>query len=218
MKQKPEDYLYSSYRSYIGGHPESIVSPDAVLEMLTVKRSQALGRYRHFVESVMGGKMPNPLQGLCGGVILGSKRFIKDALDRVKHERLQNPAVSHSKALRSTLGIEKIISACCEYFGVTREEITHSRRSQSRKACIYPIKKHMCATNRETAEPFRTLSYLAVSKISGNVSKQLAVDKELGEEIERLEVNFSFFKPLALKRDGKRPFRNSCARLVNTKL
>ena len=66
--------------------------------------------------------------------------------------------------------IEEIIPACCEYFGVTREEITHSRRSQSRKACIYPIRKHTCATNRETAESFGTLSYSAVAKISGNVS------------------------------------------------
>jgi REP element-mobilizing transposase RayT len=31
---------------------------------------------------------------------------------------------------------EEIIPACCEYFGVTREEIIHSRRSQSREACI----------------------------------------------------------------------------------
>lgn len=42
---------------------------------------------------------------------------------------------------------------------------------------------------------FGTLSYSAVAKISGSVSKQLAVDKELREEIKRLQVNFSFFKP-----------------------
>ena len=79
-------------------------------------------------------------------------------------------------------------------YHVTWEEITQSRRSRSRKACIYLIKKHTCATNRETAESFGTLSYSAVAKISGNVSKQLAVDKELREEIKRLQVNFSFFK------------------------
>ena len=195
MTQRPEEYHYSSYRSFITGRPESIVSPDTILGMLAVRRSAAPDRYRHFVESVIGDEMKNPLQGVYGGVILGSKRFIKDALDRVKYERVQNPAISHSKALRSTLGVEEIILACREHFGVTREEITNGRRSQSRKTCIYLIKKHTCATNPEIAESFGTLTYSAVAKICGSVSKQLAVDKKLGEEIKRMEVTFSFFKP-----------------------
>ena len=195
MTQKPEEYLYSSYRSYITGRPESIVNPDTVLRMLTPGRREAPDRYRHFVESVIGEKIASPLQGVYGGVILGSKRFIKDALDRVKYERVQSPAVSHSKAFRSTLGLEEIIAACREYFGVTREEIVRTRRSQSRKACVYLIKKHTCATNLEIAESFGTLTYSAVAKIDASVSKQLAVDKELREEIERLEVKYSFFKP-----------------------
>ncbi|SPF44949.1 hypothetical protein SBDP1_520004 [Syntrophobacter sp. SbD1] len=138
--------------------------------------------------------MADPLQKVYGGVILGSKRFIKDALDRVKYEQIESPAVSHSKIFRSTLGIEEIISACCEYFRVTLEEIAHSRRGQSRKACIYLIKKHTCATNREIAESFGTLTYSAVAKINGSVSKQLAVDKGFREEIKRLEVKYSYFK------------------------
>jgi putative transposase len=99
MTQKPEDYPYSSYRSYITGDRESIVSPDTVLRMLTPRRREAPGRYRNFVESVLGEEIANPLQKVYGGVILGSKRFIKDALDKVKYERIQSPAVSHSRAL-----------------------------------------------------------------------------------------------------------------------
>lgn len=61
MTRKPEDYPYSSYRSYITGHPESVVSPDTILGMLSAGRSEAPGRYRHFVESVMGEKIASPL-------------------------------------------------------------------------------------------------------------------------------------------------------------
>jgi hypothetical protein len=39
------------------------------------------------------------------------------------------------------------------------------------------------------------LTYSAVAKINGSVSKQLAVNKESGEEIRRLEVEYSYFKP-----------------------
>ncbi|SPF44950.1 transposase (fragment) [Syntrophobacter sp. SbD1] len=38
MTQKPEDYPYSSYRSYVGDAAESIVNPDSVLRMLTPRR------------------------------------------------------------------------------------------------------------------------------------------------------------------------------------
>ncbi len=209
MAQKPEDCPYSSYRSYTGGRPECIVSPDSVLRMLTARMREAPGRYRNFVESVMGEEMANPLRKVYGGVILGSKRFIKDALDRVKYERIQSPAVSHSKALLLTLGIEEIISACCEHFGAAREEITYSRRSQSRKTCIYLIKKHTSAKNREIAESFGTLTYSAVAKINGSMMKQLAADKELREEIKRLEANFSFFKLFCFTETGQYTLQQS---------
>jgi REP element-mobilizing transposase RayT len=194
MAQKPEEYFYSSYRSYVTGHSESIVSTDTILGMLAVKKREAPVRYLNFVESAMGEEMPNPLQKVYGGMILGSKRFIRDALARVDFERVETPEVCRGKALRCTFGIEEIISACCEHYGLTREEIMCSRRSESRKACVYLIKRHTCATNREVAELFGTLSYSAVAKISQSVSKQLVVDNELGEQIKRLQAKYSLFK------------------------
>ncbi len=194
MTQKPEEYFYSSYRSYITGQPESIVTPDTIVGMLSVKGSEAPGRYRNFVESAMGQELANPLRKVYGGVILGSNSFIRDALKRVQLERVQAPDVSRGKALRSSLGIEEIISACCEHFCVTREEIIRSRRSQFRKACIYLIKKHTCATNREIAELFGTLSNSAVAKISQSISERLVSDSELRERVKSFQVKYSLFK------------------------
>ena len=103
--------------------PEGIVSPDTILGMSSAKMIEAARCYRDFVENAMGEELVNPLRKVYGGVILGSKRFIRDALDRVKSERVRSPEVSHRKALRSALGGRGDFSACCEHFGVTREEI-----------------------------------------------------------------------------------------------
>ena len=195
MTEKPEDYFYSSYRSYITGCPDSIVSPDTILGMSTAKKSKARDLYRQFVEAAMGEEIANPMQNVYAGVILGSKKFIRDVLDKVKSEQVQSPAFSHAKALRSTIGTEEIISACCEHFGATREDIaTRNRRSEARKACVYLIKKHTCATNREIVESFGTLTYSAVAKINESVSKQMATDRGLRGQIERLEAKYSYFK------------------------
>jgi len=193
MTQKPEDYPYSSYGSYVAGPPESIVSQDTILGMLSSKRREACRRYRDFVESAIGVEIGNPLQKVYGGVILGSRKFIGDTLERLKFERVQMPEISRGKALRSKIDIEQIIRACCEYFRVPREEMLRSRRSASRKVCIYLIRKHTCATNREIAELFGTLTYSAVAKISGSVSKQL-LNKDVREQIKKLETKYSYFK------------------------
>jgi len=68
------------------------------------------------------------------------------------------------------------------------------KRNEARKVCIYLIKKHTCATNREIAELFGTLSYSAVAKISQNISKQMGVDTELKGRIKGVEVKNSLFK------------------------
>ena len=195
MVMKPEEYVHSSYQSYVTRVPEGIVSPDTILGMSSGKRSEAARCYRDFVENALGEELENPLGKVYGGMILGSKRFIKDALGRVKPERVRSPEISHRKALRSNLGIEEIISACCEHFNVKREEITtRSLRSESRKTCIHLIKKHTSATNREIAQMFGNLTPSAVAKIDGSVSKKLLVDKELREDIKRWQRTFSFLK------------------------
>jgi REP element-mobilizing transposase RayT len=194
MAQKPEEYPHSSYRSYITGQIEDIVSRDTILEMMTKKKKEAPDRYRKFVESAFGEEIASPLKKVYGGIILGHEGFIRKALASIESERVETPEVSHGKALRSNIGLEEIISACCEHFEVARDVIMRNKRSEARKTCIYLMKKHTCATNREIAELFGTLSYSAVAKISQNISQQLGLDKSLQGRIKGLQVKYSLFK------------------------
>jgi len=194
MVHKPEEYPYSSYRSYVTGQVENVVSRDAILEMMTAKRKEAPDRYRDFVEAALGEETESPLRKVYGGIILGDERFIRNALARIDAERVETTDVSHGKALRSVTGLEEIITACCEYFKVAREDVILNKRSEARKACVYLMKKHTCATNREIAELFGTLSYSAVAKISQNITQQLERDKALQKRINGLQGKYSLFK------------------------
>lgn len=107
-------------------------------------------------------------------------------------------------------GLARSVQFCREHSGNTREEMTHSRRSESRKVCIYLIKRHTSATNAHIAELFGSLSYSAVAKINGNVSKKLLVDKELRDQIKRLQLKYSFLTPCSKSVAGGRsePFES----------
>jgi len=134
MVSKPEEYSYSSYCSYVTSKSESIVTTDVILKMLRVKSKEAPGRYRNFVESIMGKEMANPLQKVYGRIILGGKRFIREVMQRMEINPVQTAQeISRAGSLLSNVSPQEVISACCEYYGVTREELLRSSRGESRK-------------------------------------------------------------------------------------
>ena len=81
---------------------------------------------------------------------------------------------------------------------VTREELKDGRRSASRKVCIYLIKKHTNATNREIAGLFENLSNSAVAGIDRSILNRLAAADDLRGMIERMQAEYSLFRACPL--------------------
>lgn len=69
MVDKPEEYRYSSYRSYVTKKPEAMVSTDLILGMTARNSEDARAKYREFVERGMNEVLESPLSGVYGGVI-----------------------------------------------------------------------------------------------------------------------------------------------------
>ena len=57
---RPQDYRFSSYRSYILPKEESIVSKGVILGMISESRNEAPARYRKFVESAIFFRFISP--------------------------------------------------------------------------------------------------------------------------------------------------------------
>ena len=99
MVTKPEDYVFSSYKSYIEKKGEEIVDRDLILSMVSKESRDSRKQYRSFVERGREGPFDNPLKKAYGGAILGGKRFIKDVLERVKLSAIQNRDISQRREL-----------------------------------------------------------------------------------------------------------------------
>lgn len=194
MVEKPEEYPYSSYNSYIASTTENIISRENILEMLAKNGKKARDRYRTFVESALGEETESPLKKVYGGVILGSEGFTRNVLLRLESDRLGQTEVSHRKALQSATGMQEIITAVCAYYGITWEEIKKSKRSEARKVCIYLLKRYSGSSNNEIGEQIGNMTYSAVAKTCQNIARQMEEGRELSGRVNGILTQNSFFK------------------------
>lgn len=189
--ERPEDYPYSSYKTYILSQGEALVTRSTILEMLATKEAEARKRYKTFVEASLGEDVESPLKKVYGGMILGGERFIKDVLGRIEEEQLEKESVSHRKALRAPYGAEEVLQAVCKHFGVLREEITSAGGGEVRKICLYLMKKQTIAHTREIGD-LLNMSYAAAAKMYQRFAKELAKDEDLRRVIAGIDKKLSY--------------------------
>jgi len=179
---KPEDYPYSSYRSYVSKEKDAIVYRDLILGMISKGRKGAPMRYRAFVEGAIGEDLENPLKKPYGGMILGGSGFIKEALNRLKDGIVHREDISHGRELQTAFGSDGVLMALSDYFGVSRAEV--SEHNEHRKMAIYLLKGGTGLTNRQIGQMFGDISYSAVSKAYQRFSAELRKDRRLRKDVE----------------------------------
>ncbi len=190
MVEKPEDYAYSSYRSYIFPAGENIVDRDMIMGMVSNKPKEALERYRYFTEQEIGQKVESPFKKVYAGMILGEERFIKSALKKVKETWEGKEEISHRRKMYPVSGAEEIIELICKEYKVPREEAL-KKRGEIRNLAIYLLKRNSGLTNRQIGEMFGGISFSAVSKSIKRFSPRIAEDRKLGKKIEALISNIN---------------------------
>jgi chromosomal replication initiation ATPase DnaA len=138
--------------------------------------------------------LENRIGKVYGGIILGGERFIKEILNRVKDDRLTSEEISDRKALRATAGSGEIVTAVCDHFGISREEMTGKKWSEARNAGVYLMKKYSGPSNKEIGGLLGGMSYSAVTKAFRRFKKELEDKRELQNKIKGLEERLSTFK------------------------
>ena len=189
----PRDYPYSSYKSFISKKGEDILSRDLIWGMISKDRKQAPSRYRSFVENTIIEELENPLKDIYGGAILGSKTFIKGALENLKDNIIGREEISHRCELRSRIEAEDLLKVISGHFGVSVDDLDQMK-GESRGITVYLMKVHTEMTNREIGEYFGGLSYSAVAKIKKRFSDKLDADRSLRKRIEKMEKKVSNVK------------------------
>lgn len=188
IAQRPEEYPYSSYKTYLGSGKDEQLTQGLILRLMSEKVLQARRRYREFVESAIGTESDNPFESVYGGIILGGSEFIKNTLSRVKEEDLQRDEVSNRKLLQSRYDVEEILAVVTGYFNARREDLLENRNREQRKIAIYLLKKNTGITNVEIGEVFGGLSHSAVSRAHERFIKHMERNRELKKEVLEIET------------------------------
>ena len=77
MVAKPEDYPWSSYRSYIGDSmTPAWLKTDFILGYIGGNALMATTMYRRFVEDLLGRDYDSPLNGTVASTVFGREEFV----------------------------------------------------------------------------------------------------------------------------------------------
>jgi len=193
LTQDPNEYEYSSYRSYVSNASSAVASTNTILGMLAGDPSTAKERYRDFVESGMADDKASPFKKLYGGIILGGERFIRTVLDTIENFQLQTEETSSRKELRKIPIPEELVTAVSLHFGSSPETVLKEQRSIARKAFVYLVKKRHGFSNRDIGELLGCSSVSAATKICQSFERQMESDQELRKQIKSLELKLSTF-------------------------
>lgn len=178
--ERPEQYVWSSYLEYIGRVKRSgWLTCEWVLEQFASEPAQARRRYKRFVEDGLGLN-ENPFEGLRNGFVLGSEKFLAEAIKKAGVRRHRE--VPQSRGLADPPDFDVLIALVAERFGVSERDILQrgTRNNAARNACLYLLRNLTESSNEEISQHFGVGPY-AVSKAALRFKEELARDRTAGK-------------------------------------
>lgn len=156
MVSKPQDYEWSSYRCYAG----LIATPDWLSRNLILGHfgvPDQAGKYRRFVESLIGETYDTPLKAVVASTLLGSPEFVAEVSEKHIGDLTANRNVPAVKQLSAQRTVEEVIE--------TVKSAVGEEGSLWRKISIHLCHRYSGIKLKEIGEKFG-LSDAAVSVTS----------------------------------------------------
>ncbi len=177
--EKPEDYAWSSYRSYIGqSSPAEGLKTDFILGYFGTGAA-AKTRYRLFVEDRLGKDSESPLQKAIGAAVLGTDEFVETITAKHIGRRAPEREVPALRQLSRRPTAEEIIAVVDAAFG--------SSKKVARQAAMYLCHRFSGAKVQEIGKLF-TVGPSAITEASRFFPQRMEKDEELAEVVARVRV------------------------------
>lgn len=165
--RRPEDYRWSSYRSYVGEVKSSPwLNVEWILKRYGREQREAQVSYRAFTEERMRDPECYPSEETVGGTVLGDRDFVRKVVKATGNEERQGkPSVQ--RYLGRMPPLEVICHEVCTFYGVdgfssgNRKE--GSRRRRARAMFIWLAREKTTAQNRMLAQLTGISSRSAIS-------------------------------------------------------
>lgn len=177
---KPEDYAWSSYRSYIGQSPPAEwLMTDFILGYFGTG-ADAGARYRSFVEDRLGKVYESPLKNAKGEAVLGTDGFVETITAQHIGRRGPEREVPALRQLFPRPSPEAILEAVAAAFG--------SNKKVARQAGMYLCHRFSGEKVQEIGKLF-SVGASAVTEASRLFPQRMEKDKELAEVVANIKVD-----------------------------
>ena len=175
---KPEEYRWSSYRSYIGQcQLPAWLKTDFILGYFGKNTKEAMGNYLRFVNDCLDREYISPLKRSVAAAILGSAEFIAAIEEEYLRERKPDRNLPELRKLSRRFSLDEIIQ-------VARSHIVEERTAD--KAIIHLCHKYSGLRLKEIGERFG-VGESAVSQISKRFEGKVNGDEELRKMVRGLK-------------------------------
>jgi len=193
MVENPEDYKWSSYKTYIGRKRKvEYIDKQEIRKYLDMTGES----YRLFVLSRMSGggeekgEEYDIFKDVYGGFLLGGVGFIKEKLKELKVQ-VESNEISYRKELNVGIEPEKIIEEVARRYKKKTEELINSRTRPAieKQVAIYLIRKHTALTNGEIGNIFK-MKAQAVSKAGIKIERMMEENRKIRNQVKKLISTF----------------------------
>lgn len=181
---KPEEYRWSSYNTYISDKNEAFIDKDRIKELFPISTKE----YRQFVLEGINSPQ-SPLKNVYAGFILGGAQFIKDNLKQMQKE-VKTKDFAHKRAVKNIIDPQEVINIVAKYFKLDATEmcVSNKRPMTAKKAAIYLLKRKTGLTNAQIGELFG-MNYAAISKAALSFQREVDISEELMTMVKQIISN-----------------------------
>lgn len=179
MVARPEEYRWSSYRSYIGHSAAPEWLKVGMILGYFGKGSVAAGKkYRVFVEEMLGTEYETPLQGAIGTAVLGSPEFVELVTTTHLTTQVVDREVPALREFAYFPSPEEILRAV--------STIMVENAKQARQVGMHICHKYSGERLRELGELFN-VGVSAITEASRLLTRKMEKDKTLLDAVNRVK-------------------------------
>ena len=184
----PEEFQWSSYRSYLGIEKSPFLSTGWLLGQFSARNIKtAQLKYRAFVQDGLSDNFHNPFKDLYAGFILGAESFSRSVIHRIK-ERELSPEIPAQITGKLSPQVSDVKEAVLKEFGITEEELFRRRHNtRALKISFYLARLLTDAPVGVIAKELGSRHYSFVSQSAREIEEEMSKDTALSRLIESIE-------------------------------
>lgn len=178
--ERPEEYLWSSYRCLLdGADSHSWLQKDWLFDYFGPGFSEAIVRYREFVEADLEGKPFYPHNEIVAQALLGSEEFLARIKSFMESKAWAKEATGR-RFLMNKLSLEEVNEGVCRCAGLDDLRTGDYRNDKDyRYACdllVHICREYTPSSNSDIAEYLGGIKVNSVSHRYARTKKRLAED------------------------------------------